>query len=364
MKILKLWDLQFQKKSKRKAWEKQKSGLFKFFTSSKIQKYFINEADFTWPALIFWTWWSASVHFCGEDFSTSTDCFILKSNNDEIYLKYIYYYLFGNIDILERGFHWAWLKHVSKLYLSELEIPLPSLQIQKAIVNKLDKLSNLIELRKESIKKTEDLTKSIFIEMFGDPMVNEKGWEIKELWQFWEIKTWNTPSRKEKENYWNYIEWIKSDNINNSSLIASKSSEFLSEKWLQRWRIVPKWSILVTCIAWSLSCIGNCSIVDRSVSFNQQINSITPNDHTNSFFIYYLFLIAKEVIQKASTNWMKWMISKWIFQKLNFILPPITLQNKFAEIVQRNEENIKKQKESLVKLEELYSSEMQESFSF
>jgi len=364
MKILKLWTLQFQQKSKRKAWEWKTSGLYKFFTSSSIQKKFIDEYIFEWPALIFWTWWSASVHFCDEKFSTSTDCFILKSENEKIDLKYIYYYLSWNIDILEQGFKWAWLKHISKEFLSQIQIPLPPLQTQKQIIQKLDKLTHLIELRKQSIQKTEQLTKSIFIEMFGDPMLNEKGWEIKELEKFWEVKTWNTPSRKEIKNYWNFIEWIKSDNLNNSYMFATKSSEFLSEKWLSKWRLAKEGSVLVTCIAWSLSCIGNCSIVNRDVTFNQQINSITPNENTNSYFIYYLFLVAKEVIQKASSNSMKWMISKWIFQKLEFILPPISLQNKFAEIVQKNEENIKKQKESLEKLEELYSGVMQESFRF
>ena len=134
MQKIKLWQLQFQPKSKIKAWEQKKSGLYKFFTSSSIQKSYIDEYSHIWPALIFWTWWSASVHFCDEIFSTSTDCFVLKANDENINLKYVSYYLKGNINILENWFKWAGLKHISKEYLSNIDIPLPSLEQQKQIV--------------------------------------------------------------------------------------------------------------------------------------------------------------------------------------------------------------------------------------
>jgi type I restriction enzyme S subunit len=298
-----------------------------------------------------------------KDFIYSSWFFVLRPWK-EILSWYLKHFLNSEsfLEQKDKNCTWATQKALTLEWLQKIQIPLPPLSHQKQIIQKLDTLTNLINLRKLSIEKTEKLTKSIFIEMFWDPMINEKAWEVKKLKNFWEVKTWNTPSRENKENYWNYIEWIKSDNINNSSMLATKSSEFLSKKWAELWRLVPKNSILVTCIAWSLSCIGNCAIVDREVAFNQQINSVTPNETVNSIFLYNLFLVAKKVIQNASTNWMKWMISKWIFQELEFIFPPISFQNKFASIVGKNEENIRKQKESLKKLEELYSGIMQESF--
>ena len=89
-------------------------------------------------------------------------------------MEYLYYYLRTNISILENGFKGAGLKHISKEYLSEIQIPLPSLEEQKSIITKLDKLIELIDLKTEAIRKTEELTKSVFLEMFGDPAVNEK----------------------------------------------------------------------------------------------------------------------------------------------------------------------------------------------
>lgn len=96
-------------------------------------------------------------------------------------LKYIFRFLNSRTDLIEAGFKGAGLRHISKEYLSEIEIPLPSLEEQKIIISKLDKLTELIDLKKETIGKTEELTKSVFLEMFGDPESNPKVWEIEKL---------------------------------------------------------------------------------------------------------------------------------------------------------------------------------------
>ena len=65
--------------------------------------------------------------------------------------------------------------------LTDIQLPLPALHIQRAIADKLDKLQSLIDLKKEAIVKTDGLAKAIFLEMFGDPINNEKGREVKKL---------------------------------------------------------------------------------------------------------------------------------------------------------------------------------------
>lgn len=118
------------------------------------------------------------------------------------------------------------------------------------------------------------LIKSKFIEMFGDPVTNPMGWIKCRLDEECSIITGNTPSRAETKYYGEYIEWIKSDNINTSSSYLTKAEEYLSESGLSKCRYVEKDSILMTCIAGSIGCIGNIAITNRKVSFNQQINAI------------------------------------------------------------------------------------------
>lgn len=359
MKTIQLKSLRFQPKSKIKAWEWKLSGLYKFFTSSSIQKKYVDEYNFIWPALIFWTWWSASVHFCDDKFSTSTDCFILKSENEEIDLKYIYYYLSWNINILEQGFKWAWLKHISKEYLWELQIPLPPLLTQKQIIQKLDKLTELISLRKESIKKQEDLTKSIFIEMFWDPMINEKGWEVKKLWFLTNLKQWLQISKPER--YITPWEWKfkllkiwafqSEENIEYilnplPTQICDSSDLIMSRTWEYAWKV----------LTWEIWVYHNNTFLIKVNNF-QELNNLY-------LFHFLSFEHIFNILNKKAKKSGQPDLNHWIFKDLEIPLPPISLQNKFAEIVQKNEENIKKQKESLEKLKELYNWVMQESFRF
>lgn len=73
------------------------------------------------------------------------------------------------------------MKHITKKYFDRIEIQLPPLESQKKIATALDTANALIEKRKEQIEKLDLLIKSQFIEMFGDPVTNPKGWEIKRL---------------------------------------------------------------------------------------------------------------------------------------------------------------------------------------
>ena len=70
---------------------------------------------------------------------------------------------------------------INKSDFSKVEIPLPPLSVQHSIVSELDKINELIRLKMEQLKDYDNLAQSIFYEMFGDPVVNEKGWEVKKL---------------------------------------------------------------------------------------------------------------------------------------------------------------------------------------
>ena len=119
--------------------------------------------------------------------------------------------------------------------------------------------------RAEALRFADDFLKSAFLDMFGDPVANTKGWPLVLMSHHGSITTGNTPSREKSEYYGDFIEWIKSDNINTPSHILSKASEGLSEKGFEIGRWVPAGSTLVTCIAGSPSCIGNAALADRQV---------------------------------------------------------------------------------------------------
>ena len=166
-----------QPKSKIKASDGKSEGKYKFFTSSPMQTRFIDEANYDKPSLIFGTGGNASVHFCDEPFSTSTDCLVMYGRN-KIELESIYNYLKGNISLLEHGFKGAGLKHISKDYILAIEIELPSEVMQHEFLQKNRIVDEIIEAKRTQLLLSEDLVKSRFIEMFGDPKLNPRKWDM------------------------------------------------------------------------------------------------------------------------------------------------------------------------------------------
>ena len=120
------------------------------------------------------------------------------------YLRYWFKYKQRELDSLSRG---VALKNLSATIVKEFEIPLPSISEQKAIVAKLDRAQRLIDIDRVMLAKYDDLIQSVFLEMFGDPVRNEKGWERKAMQNIGEMKSGGTPSRKNKEYFTGDIDW-------------------------------------------------------------------------------------------------------------------------------------------------------------
>lgn len=296
---------------------------------------------------------------------TVVDIAIFRNKNNDLNNRYLVHYINSDcfLNKVSSGVTGTTRQRISRKKLEDIQIPLPSLSEQKAIAEKLDKAQEIIRYNEEIIAQYDALTQSLFLDMFGDPVKNEKGWEKKELKEFGNISTGNTPSRTDLENYSdNYIEWIKTDNIKADSVVITNASEFLSYKGAQKGRIVRKGALLVACIAGSIDSIGRCALTDRDVSFNQQINAIQPNENINSLFLYCLIKNNSKYIQGFASNGMKRMLSKGEFQKIIFISPPIELQNLFAERVSAIEAQKQLAQKSLAKSQALFGSLLQESF--
>lgn len=164
----------FAKKSKVKAGDGLEKGNFPFFTSSPILSKRLDKAQHYDEALIFGTGGSASIHYSDEPFSTSTDCIVTIAKTEDLNTKFVYYYLYGNLHILERGFKGAGLKHISKKYIQEIDIPVLPLETQNKIVDVLDRASSLVKKREKTIELLDELLRAIFLDMFGDPTRSDK----------------------------------------------------------------------------------------------------------------------------------------------------------------------------------------------
>lgn len=246
--------------------------------------------------------------------------------------------------------------------MKKISINVPSIEDQEEIIAKLDLITEAIECEEDRIQLYDELVKSKFVEMFGDPVFNPLGWDKFKLADKCDIVTGNTPSRKIPEYYGDYIEWIKSDNINTPYINLTKAVEFLSEEGLEKGRCVESGSILMTCIAGSVKCIGNVGIADRKVAFNQQINGISPGKN-NTYFMYEQFNLSKQYIQSFIKMTTTGILNKTQLSELEFIFPPIEEQNAFGEFMKEIHSLLDVSYYQLEKLNELFVQESNVYFS-
>jgi len=114
------------------------------------------------------------------DIAVSSDAAIYKHSLNP---KFVVYYLQSNSFYSEKAKYARGFKvtHIKTADIAEISIPVPPLPTQQSIVSELDKINELIALKKSQLKDLDSLAQSIFYEMFGDPITNEKGWEVKKV---------------------------------------------------------------------------------------------------------------------------------------------------------------------------------------
>jgi len=268
----------------------------------------------------------------------STGFLVLETMNGWV-PRFLYHYLRSiNFQIQKnRLCTGATQKAINNGNFGKIEIPEISPTDQQRIVRILDKADSLRQKRKQAIELLDDYLKSVFMEMFGDPIRNPKRLRTSSIEEMGSVVTGNTPSRKITSNYGHFIEWIKSDNINNNLNYVTHATEHLSEQGAKKGRVVPSGAILVTCIAGSLDCIGNASMIDRRVAFNQQINAIIPHADIEQTFLYSQILLNKTLFRDASTNSMKGMLNKKKFSNIRLLNPNVSLQKKFSKVFSKTD---------------------------
>ncbi len=192
----------FLPKSKIKAGEGKEIGQYPFFTSSDTQKLFVDEYLHDGEVLIIGTGGKPSCNYYKGKFAFSTDNFVLQTKQN-LLCKYLYYFLrHNNLSILEKGFRGAGLKHIGKVYVKSVTVPIKGLLEQQSIVTILDKINELIDANKRQLELLDEAVKARFGEMFGDSF-NSFGWPLHELESVVQInKCKSIPTLDSNERAW------------------------------------------------------------------------------------------------------------------------------------------------------------------
>ena len=315
MEYIKIKDiLSFQKKSKIKASEGLKIGKYNFYTSSKEQNKFLDYYEYSNESLIIGTGGNANLHHSYGKFSVSTDCFVLESKDKNFLVEFIYRYLLKNINILENGFRGAGLKHISKEYLENIKIPIISLEKQKMIIKILKNIDIFIDKNKQIKNELSFLNKSLFTTMFGDIKTNDKNWEIYYWKDVLNIK--NGKNQKQVEDINGKYPIYGSGGIigRSNAYICNENSIIIGRKGNINKPILVKEKF------WNVDTAFGLEVKSEKMSYH----------YLYYFCLFYDFEIHNKAVTIPS-------LVKSDLEKIVLPVPPIELQNKFAERVEKIE---------------------------
>lgn len=263
-------------------------------------------------------------------------------------------------------------QRVSRGNLEKIQFYLPSLPDQLHIANILSKAENLIAQRKQSIALLEEFLKSTFLEMFGDPVRNEKGWETRTIEQLvkkekYSLKRGPFGGALKKEIFVpsGYLVYEQYHALNNDFTFARYFIDENKFEELRMFEVKPD-DIIVSC---SGVYLGKLAIVPMNAKrgiINQALLKISlDNKIIDSQFFIRVFS-NENFKRKFYGNIVGTGIPNFPsmddFKKFNFIYPPISLQTQFAQIVETTEALKTQYQQSLQELEHLYGSLSQRAF--
>lgn len=289
-----------------------------------------------------------------------------KEGNNEEYLRFAMVTALKNI---EDKTAFVTVKHLSAKDLNKLELEMPLLEEQNLRAELLLKLEKIIELRKKEIKWLEDLVKSRFVEMFGDPVSNSMGLPTESMTEVCAIIDGDRGKNYPKQDEFFDMGHCLFLNAKNVTAIgfSFENCMFITEEKdnsLRKGKLVRGDVVLTT-----RGTLGNLAFYDDSVPFeNVRINSgmvilrMKKNIVTEVFFIEQFKLQLQSIKEKIASGSAQPQLPISTMNKIRILLAPIELQNQFADFVKQVDKSKVAVQKSLDEMQLLFDSLMQKYF--
>ena len=249
--------------------------------------------------------------------------------------RYLYWFLKGNTEYLNSLGRGATFKEISKQIVSDIEINVPLIKVQEEAVHILEKISGVIQLRKQELQTLDGLIKARFVEMFGDPMVNPKKHAIKTYGELFELNAGGTPS-KTKPEYWENgtISWIGS-NLCQNKILYENDGKYISQEGYDHSsaRLFPIDTVLIALVG---ATIGKTALLKFDTSTNQNVlgvRNITEAGYNPMFVFYYTQFLYQKFMNIGDGGFN--MASKGFVSELPMYDIDLLEQNEFATFAEQ-----------------------------
>ena len=293
----------------------------------------------------------------------------LRLINNSSDSDYIFHFLKSKFHYFNSNTTGATIPHLDKKKVHNLKIPLPPLPTQKKIVAILDKAEKLKGWRKEADELTDELLKSTFLEMFGDPVKNPMGWDeiqIKEILidiqAGWSVNGESKPRKK------NEIAVLKVSAVTSGDFLPNEC-KVINEKNLKK-IVTPEKGDVLFSRANTLELVGATCLITENYPFLLLPDKLWKIKVDKKYILpeYLKFVLSHSAIRKkisalsTGTSGSMYNISMKKFSLINITVPPIEIQHEFVKIVEKDDQIRKYQTQSHQHIDNLFNALMQQAF--
>ena len=280
--------------------------------------------------------------------------------SDSIYNKYLFYFLRLKKEYLNSLGRGATFKEISKSIVESITIPLPPKSTQLSIVSELDKINELIRLKQEQLKDYDNLAQSIFYEMFGDPVENEKGWEVKKIGEIGSVERGAGISKKDfVEDGLPCIHYGQLHTILGAR--TKKHYTSIPHDLLPKYKVAHTGDLVMAITSEDVE--GSCKSTAWLGNYDVIVGSdaaILHHEQDGTFLSYYTMTKAfYNEKAKYAKGFKVTHISTKEIEKISVFLPPLPLQHLFAQRIEQIERQKSSVQKSITDLETLLASRMQ-----
>lgn len=250
--------------------------------------------------------------------------------------------------------------------LKKINIPVPPLAEQEHIVEELDLLSGIIEKQKQQLKEYDILAQSIFYTMFGDPITNEKGWEVKKLGEVAKVRGGYAFKSNLFCNEGTPV--LRIGNINTGVLKTTQIVFYKEDESLNKYIVYPKDLVMSLTGTAGKDDYGNVCVLDDTYPqyyLNQRNAKIELSEVLRTDYLKYFLKDTqiKSCLTGVNRGVRQGNISNKDIEGLSIQIPPLPLQQSFAAKVEAIEQQKALIKQSLAETETLFNSRMDYYFN-
>jgi len=303
-------------------------------------------------------------HYIGK-FDAYQRTYVIKSDQSKLHTKYLYYFLSEYLEVLRNLSIGGVIKYIKIGNLTEAQIPLPLLTEQQKIAAILDAADSLRQKDRQLIDHYTALSQSLFLDMFGDPVTNHHGFEIGTIRDLISTVNYGTSAKAQEDGDYPYL---RMNNITYDGAMDFSSLKYISLEDKDKPKYLVKKGDILFNRTNSKELVGKTGLYneDKEMVIAGYLIRLRTNARANPYFIWghmnskhgksVLMHMCKSIVGMANINAQE-------LQNIKIVLPPIALQNQFAERIQAIEAQKQLAQASLEKSEALFNSLLQRAFT-